>query len=161
MRATTDEKGHRMRVDFYAALTRHDGRAMLEGKIAREWIDACLDKKPPELADVAEKLRALVKRVVKDTKESVNPWKIPTFESNGPMCFFMVGKNHVTFGFLRGTSLPDPTGLLEGTGKNLRHVKVKSVDDLKKPALKKLILAAAKLNKKEPMAGMKPRKNKK
>jgi hypothetical protein len=134
---------------------------MLEGKIAREWIDTYLDKKPPELADVAEKLRALVKRVVKDTKESVNPWKIPTFESNGPMCFFMVGKNHVTFGFLRGTSLPDPQGLLEGTGKNLRHVKVKSVDDLKKPALKKLILAAAKLNKKEPMEGMKPRKNKK
>jgi len=32
---------------------------------------------------------------------SVNQWKIPTFESNGPMCFFMMGKNHVTFGFLR------------------------------------------------------------
>jgi hypothetical protein len=77
------------------------------------------------------------------------------------MCFFMVGKNHVTFGFLRGTSLPDPEGLLEGEGKNLRHVKLHLMDDLSEPALKKLIQAAANLNKKEPMEGMKPKKQRK
>jgi hypothetical protein len=37
----------------------------------------------------------------------------------------MVGKNHVTFGFHYGTSLDDPERLLEGTGKNLRHVKLR------------------------------------
>jgi len=47
--------------------------------------------------------------------------------------------------------------LLQGTGRNLRHVKLRSTDDLQKPALKKLIRAAARLNKKEPMVGMKPR----
>lgn len=134
---------------------------MLEGKSAQEWIDAHLDRKPPELAEIAEKLRKLMKKTAAGTKESVNPWKIPTFESNGPMCYMSIGKNHLTFGFLRGTALPDPAGLLEGTGKSLRHVKVRTVEALKSPALKKLILAAAKLNKKEPMEGMKPRKNKK
>ena len=99
-----------------------------------------------------------MKKLVPGTTESVNPWKIPTFESNGPVCFFTVGKNHVTFGFLRGTSLPDPGKLLEGTGKNLRHVKLRTLEDLREPALKKLILAAARLNKKEPMEGMKPKK---
>jgi hypothetical protein len=64
------------------------------------------------------------------------------------MCMLMVGEKHVTFGFLRGTTLPDPAKLLEGTGKNLRHVKLYSVEDVPTPALKKLILAAAKLNKK-------------
>jgi len=57
----------------------------------------------------------------------------------------------VTFGFLRGTSLPDPAGLLEGTGKNLRHVKLRTAEDLQEPAVRKLIEAAARLNKKEPM----------
>jgi hypothetical protein len=128
---------------------------MLDGKSAKEWVDLYVDAKPAELRDVAEKLRKLVKKTVKGTKESVNPWKIPTFESNGPMCFFMVGKYHVTFGFMRGTSLPDPAGLLEGTGKNLRHVKLRSAADVTKPALKKLIEAAARLNKKEPMESMK------
>ena len=131
---------------------------MLDGKSAKEWIDLYVDAKPAELRDVAEKLRKLVKKTVKGTKESVNSWKIPTFESNGPMCFFMVGKYHVTFGFLRGTSLPDPAGLLEGTGKILRHVKLRTAEDVSAPALKKLIEAAARLNKKEPMESMKAKK---
>jgi hypothetical protein len=124
---------------------------MLDGKSAKEWIDLYVDAKPAELRDVAEKLRKLIKKTVKGRKESVNSWKIPTFESKGPMCFFIVGKYQVTFGFLRGTSLPDPAGLLEGTGKNLRHVKLHTAEDVSKPALQKLIAAAARLNKKEPM----------
>jgi hypothetical protein len=124
---------------------------MLEGKSAKEWIDLYVDTKPAELRDVAEKLRKLMKKTVTSAKESVNSWKIPTYECNGPMCFFMVGKYHVTLGFLRGTSLPDPAGLLEGTGKNLRHVKLRTAEDLQEPAVRKLIAAAARLNKKEPM----------
>jgi hypothetical protein len=122
------------------------------------WIDGYLEKKDPTLRKVTEELRTLVKATVKGCTESVNPWKIPTIESNGPMCLFMVGKKHVTFGFLRGTSLADPAKLLGGTGRNLRHVKLRSVADLRKPALKKLIVEAAKLNQKEPMEGMKPKK---
>jgi hypothetical protein len=87
-------------------------------------IDDYVEKKGSKLIAVAEGLRRLVKKSVSGSTESLNPWRIPTFESNGPMCFFMVGKNHVTFGFLRGTSLPDPEKLLEGMGKNLRHVKL-------------------------------------
>jgi len=90
----------------------------------------------------------------------VNPWKIPSFDSNGTVCGFMTGKEHVTFIFLRGAVLPDPEGLLEGTGKSVRHVKVRTVGDLKRPALKKLIVEAAKLNKRKPMKGMKVDMNK-
>jgi hypothetical protein len=128
--------------------------AWIKGKEARERIDDYVEKQGPKLIGVAEGLRRLVKKTVSGSTESVNPWGIPAFESNGPMCFFMIGKNHVTFGFLRGTSLADPEKLLEGTGKNLRHVKLRTVEDLRRPALKKLVVAAAKMNKKEPMAGM-------
>jgi hypothetical protein len=130
----------------------------IEGKDAVVWIDAYVENKAAKLAPVAESLRRLMKSVVPGAKESVNPWRIPTFESNGPMCFFMVGKNHVTFGFLRGTALADPAGLLEGTGKSLRHVKVRTIEDLKKLELKRLILAAVRLNRKEPMERMKVKK---
>ncbi|HEV3421570.1 MAG TPA: DUF1801 domain-containing protein [Candidatus Acidoferrum sp.] len=130
----------------------------ISGKQARAWIDDYVEKKGPKLIAVAEGLRRLVKKSVSGSMESVNPWRIPTFESNGPMCFFMVGKNHVTFGFLRGTSLPDPEKLLAGTGKNLLHVKLRTVEDLKRPALKKLIVAAAKMNRREPIGGMRRKK---
>jgi len=132
--------------------------AWIRGKEARQLIDDYVEKKRSKLIEVAEGLRRLVKKAVRGSTESVNPWRIPAFESNGPMCFFMVGKNHVTFGFLRGTSLPDPEKLLEGTGKDLRHVKLRTVEDLKKPGLKKLIVAAARMNKREPMEGMRAKK---
>jgi hypothetical protein len=134
---------------------------MMEGKEAKEWIDSYLKRKPPELSGVAAGLRVLVKKTLKGSKESVNPWNLVTFESNGPIAYFSIGKNHITFGLLRGTSLPDPQRLLEGTGKNLRHVKLRSDEDLRNPDLKKLIEAAARLNKKEPMEGMRRKKNKK
>jgi len=44
--------------------------------------------------------------------------------------------------------------LLEGTGKSLRHVKLREVEDLKRPELRKLIGKALKLNKREPTEGM-------
>jgi hypothetical protein len=38
-----------------------------------------------------------------------------------------------------GAELPDPAGLLEGTGKKLRHAKVRSVEDAERPEIRALI----------------------
>jgi hypothetical protein len=122
---------------------------------ARECIDRYTEKKPPERQPVAQALRRLVKSTVKGSSESANPWKIPTFESNGPMCMRMISKNHVTFGFFRGTSRPDLTKLREGSGRHLRHGKLRTMHDSRKRALKKLIVEAAKLHDAEPVEGMK------
>jgi hypothetical protein len=108
----------------------------------------------PELRKVVRELRSFVKKCVPGVKETVNAWGIPTFETRDPFCFYMVGKNHVTFGFHFGTSLPDPKTLLEGTGKNIRHVKLRTVQDLERNGLKKLVQAAAHLKGKAPMRGM-------
>jgi hypothetical protein len=107
----------------------------------------------PELRKVVRVLRSFVKGTVPGTKETVNAWGIPTFEVKDPFCFYMVGKNHVTFGFHYGTSLQDPEELLEGTGKNIRHVKLRAVEDLERKGLKGLVLAAARLKGKAPMRG--------
>jgi hypothetical protein len=48
----------------------------------------------------------------------------------------------VNMGFWAGTSLPDPDGLLEGTGKRSRHVKIRDLADVQRPALRALIRAA-------------------
>ena len=125
----------------------------IEGKQAGIWITDYVNK-AGKLEGVAKTARALVKTTVKGVEEYVNPWKIPSFDSNGPMCCFMVGKEHVTFAFMRGALLSDPEKLLEGTGKGVRHVKLRSVADVKQPGVKKLVVEAAKLNKKDPPSGM-------
>jgi hypothetical protein len=136
----------------------------IEGKQAGIWISDYV-KEAGKLESVAEAVRVLVKNAIKGVEEYVNPWKIPSFDSNGPLCCFMVGKEHVTFAFMRGAALPDPEKLLEGTGKGVRHVKLRSVAEVKRPGVKKLIREAAKLNKKDPpsgmMVGMEKRKRKK
>ena len=108
----------------------------------------------PELRKVVRELKSMVKGTVPGTKETVNSWGVPTFGAQDPFCFYMVGKNHVTFGFHFGTSLEDPQRLLEGTGKNLRHVKLRKVEDLERTGLKQLVEAAARLEGKAPTPGM-------
>ena len=49
---------------------------------------------------------------------------------------------HVNVGFFRGAELADPKGLLEGTGKFMRHVKVRPERDVDATALMTLVEAA-------------------
>jgi hypothetical protein len=126
-------------------------KAPLPGREVAKVFDACVKRGNPALKPVADELRRLVKKMVPESRETINPWGIPTFDLHGPLCFLMVGKNHVTFGFTRGTSLTDVAGLLEGTGKNLRHVKLKDAEQVRDPNLRQLILEAAALNRETPL----------
>ena len=53
--------------------------------------------------------------------------------------YILPHKNWVNLGFYKGAELPDPAALLEGTGKKLRHVKVRSIQDADQPQLRTLI----------------------
>ena len=70
------------------------------------------------------------------------------------------GRVRSTFGFPFATSLPDPKGLLEGTGKNMRHVKLRSAEDLEKKGLRELIVAASRFEGGAAMQGMGAKKAK-
>jgi hypothetical protein len=49
---------------------------------------------------------------------------------------------HVNVGFFRGAQLADPAGILEGSGKQMRHVKLKPGRDFDGPFLAKLVARA-------------------
>ena len=135
----------------------------IEGKEGRLWIDAYV-KKAGKLAGVAKAVRALMKKTAAGCEEYVSPWKTPAFDSNGPLCVFVLMKDYVTLAFLRGARLPDPEKLLEGKAMGVRNIKMRSLADVKRPGVKKLIAEAVKLNKKDPpsgnMVGMNKRRTK-
>jgi len=58
------------------------------------------------------------------------------------ICTIIPSKKGLKLGFYKGVDLPDPDKLLEGTGKISRFVEIKSVSQIKSPALKKLIESA-------------------
>jgi hypothetical protein len=53
-------------------------------------------------------------------------------------------RDRVNLNFGDYETLPDPDHLLEGTGKGIRHVKIRSAADLRRPGVKALLQAAAK-----------------
>ena len=56
--------------------------------------------------------------------------------------YVMPQRAWVNLGFYQGVALPDPERLLDGTGAKMRHVKVRSLDDARRPALRALVAAA-------------------
>ncbi|MFZ0821302.1 MAG: DUF1801 domain-containing protein [Candidatus Acidiferrales bacterium] len=129
------------------------------GTAAAKLIDACIQRGDPKLKPVAGEIRRLVKETIPESVEAINPWGIPAFDFHGPICFMMVGKHHITLGFSRGTSLSDAANLLEGTGKNLRHVRLTEAASVPAAALTKLIRQAATLNRAAPLTpSMRPTK---
>ncbi len=125
---------------------------MSETTSASAAIDLYIARINPSLVKVVDALRALVKKTVPSAGEAINPWGVPIFEFNGPLCYIRVGKKHVTFGFPRGSAMKDPGKLLEGEGHNLRHVKIKDLAQARNPQLKALILQAKALNDKTPVS---------
>ena len=61
---------------------------------------------------------------------------------DAPFGYVNTFKNHVNVGFFYGALLEDPAGLLEGSGKRMRHVKLQPGADLDAASLRNLIDAA-------------------
>lgn len=125
---------------------------MTEADRAGAAIDLYVARENPALVHVVDAIRALVKKVIPHATEAMNPWGVPVFEWNGPLFYLRVGKKHVTFGFSRGSAIKDPAKLLEGEGRNLRHIKIDSVAQTRDPNLKQLLLQAKALNDKTPVS---------
>src|SRR5262249_43553950 len=109
--------------------------------------EAFFAKSSPEIADIARKSRALVQRHLPEAWEKVYPKmnviRYGTTERMSDLVFYINPRpEYVNIGLIRGTSLPDPDNLLEGTGKDLRHVKIRTAEQLEAPALHALMQAA-------------------
>ena len=61
---------------------------------------------------------------------------------DAPFAYVNAFKDHVNVGFFHGAALADPAGLLEGTGKYMRHVKIRPGVALARSPLEALIAAA-------------------
>lgn len=99
----------------------------------------------PAMADLARAARNLIRRVHPAAEEKVETaWGgYLLFQQVGTtVCWISTHKKHVSLGFPEGTELADPARLLEGTGKRMRHVKIKSMAALERPEVAALIAAA-------------------
>ena len=54
----------------------------------------------------------------------------PCTRASGKIAYISATDAYVNLGFFNGAALADPTGKIEGTGKSMRHVKIRSLEDL-------------------------------
>lgn len=107
-----------------------------------------LQQYSPDICVIATEVRALIFEVLPQTVEV--PWVVQKIVGYGTgykkmsehFCWIQPNKNHVNLGFNYGAELPDPDKLLEGTGKLFRHVKMRSLDDVRCLSIKHLLEAA-------------------
>ena len=107
-----------------------------------------LEPHTPTVRDVFGALRALVRDVMPDAQEQVDlPDRVLAFGFGPPGGVRMRGlavgliphTAHVNVQLADGALLDDPSGIVEGTGKRIRHVKCRSLDDVARPALNALL----------------------
>ena len=110
-------------------------------------VDTFLKGYSPQVREIAVKAREVIFSVFPGATEKVYPgWKVIQYGAGPDMksVFAAISpqRERVNLGLANGAGLPDPEGLLEGTGVGIRHVKLTSREAAAAPAVRTLVLGA-------------------
>jgi hypothetical protein len=105
-------------------------------------VDAWFDARSDELGRIARRWFARIRECGSDVRELVHDGCPTACVGDAPFAYTSVFKSHVNVGFFHGDALPDPTGLLLGSGKFMRHVTLKPGVAAGDSMLEALIVAA-------------------
>jgi hypothetical protein len=105
-------------------------------------VDAWLSEQPDELAALARPWFARMRACGDDVRELIHDGCPVACVDDIAFGYVNAFRSHVNIGFFHGAALEDPARLLEGTGKRMRHVKLKPGQPINSVALGELIDAA-------------------
>ena len=114
-------------------------------------LDRIIAKRSPEMAKLTTAVLAKLRRrfpgaveMVYDKKNSLVIGFAPDERASNVINSIAVYTKWINLYFFEGDSLPDPEGLLQGTGTTVRHIRLDSAADLDRPAVAALMSAALK-----------------
>ena len=102
-------------------------------------IDAWLNERAGELGTIARRWFEVMRKCGDEVRELVHDGCPVACLGDAPFGYVNVFRSHVNVGFFHGSALPDPGRLLQGTGKNMRHVKLRPGEPINDVALSRLI----------------------
>ncbi|HEY7735502.1 MAG TPA: DUF1801 domain-containing protein [Candidatus Limnocylindrales bacterium] len=109
-------------------------------------VDRLLEPHAEPIAEVARAVRSVIRSEMPEANESVDfgnrliafGWSMRIRD----LLFAVIPHTaHVNLQLADGAELPDPTGIIEGTGKRIRHVKLRAPEDVEKPQIRALVRA--------------------
>jgi hypothetical protein len=105
-------------------------------------LDAWMKKHRGELGAIAREWYEVMRNCGDEVREILHDGCPVACLGDVPFGYVNVFTSHVNVGFFQGAGLPDPAHLLQGTGKFMRHVKLKPGTPANAAALRSLIHAA-------------------
>ena len=102
-------------------------------------IEAWMNEHRGELGEIARYWFEVIRDCGNDVRELLHDGHPTACIADAAFAYVNAFKAHVNVGFFRGAELSDPNCLLEGTGKFMRHVKLRPEGDVDATALLKLI----------------------
>ena len=97
---------------------------------------------PGDLGAIAQRWFDVMRDCGDDVRELLHDGHPTACVGDAAFGYVNAFKAHVNVGFFRGANIADPESLLEGTGKFMRHVKLRHEQDVDGMALMKLIETA-------------------
>ena len=97
---------------------------------------------PDELGAIARRWFEIMRACGDDVRELLHDGAPTACVEDAAFGYVDAFSHHVNVGFFGGSDLDDPGGLLEGTGKFMRHVKLRPGQPIDEAALTKLIRVA-------------------
>jgi hypothetical protein len=135
-------KSHRTPLDLRALSGSEDIFRISRGLKSDPAVDLWLNDETTELRSIAQKWFAQMRQCGDDVLELMHDGCPVACIGDAPFAYVNTFKHHINVGFFNGAALADPMGLLEGSGKRMRHVKLKPSSKINTADLCKLIDAA-------------------
>jgi hypothetical protein len=105
-------------------------------------IERWMHEQSDALGTIARRWFEVMRDCGADVRELLHDGHPTACVADAAFAYVNAFKAHVNVGFFCGAEMPDPKGLLEGTGKFMRHVKLSPEREVDATALTKLIKAA-------------------
>jgi len=110
-----------------------------------------LSNRPRSVSETALELRRLISKLAPGSSELLYQTyavsNVFTYTGKLGQAFLHVATyaKHVNLGFNQGSKISDPEGLLHGTGKLIRHIRIEQIEDAKDKKVRRLIEEAIEL----------------
>ena len=121
---------------------RNDELGTRGGSKAQANVEAFVRQKSPVHQKTINRLRAIVKGNFPELEERMRWMQVGYLVSKKDVCGVYPSSDHVNLSFWQGSALSDPKGLLEGTGKGMRHIKIFKVEDVGEETIKAYVREA-------------------
>ena len=114
-----------------------------DGAVERDpAIEDWMEDRTGELGAIARHWFGVMRGSGPDVRELLHDGAATACIDDAAFAYVAAFRSHVNVGFFRGAELPDPHELLEGTGRLMRHVKLRPGEGIDAAALEELIAAA-------------------